>query len=62
MRIRRIQADWQRVFSYGVGSPDTSERDDLMAYYQKQFAAKGYKFMGLLRDITLSDAFSGVTN
>jgi hypothetical protein len=47
----------RRVYSYGVGSPDTGGRDELLAYYNKGFAAQGYKFTGLLRDVALSDAF-----
>ncbi len=47
----------RRAFSYGVGSPDTGGRDELMAYYNKAFSAQGYKFKGLLRNIALSDAF-----
>jgi hypothetical protein len=51
----------RRAYSYGVGSPDTGGRDDLLAYYNKNFAAHGYKFKGLLREIALSDAFFTVT-
>ncbi|MBX7199860.1 MAG: DUF1588 domain-containing protein [Rhodospirillaceae bacterium] len=51
----------RRAFSYGVGSPDTGGRDELMAYYNKAFSAQGYKFKGLLRNIALSDAFYTVT-
>jgi hypothetical protein len=51
----------RRVYSYGVGSGDTGGRNELMAYYDKEFAAQGYKFKSLLRDIALSDAFFTVT-
>ncbi len=51
----------RRTFSYAVGSPDVVGRNDLMAYYNKAFAAQGYKFRELLRDIALSDAFYTVT-
>jgi hypothetical protein len=51
----------RRAYSYGVGSPDTGGRDDLLAYYNKNFAVQGYKFKGLLREIALSDAFFTVT-
>ena len=51
----------RRVYSYGVGSPDTGGRDEILAYYNKEFAAQGYKFTSLLRDVALSDAFFTVT-
>ena len=51
----------RRAYSYGVGTADAGGRDELMAYYSKAFAAQGYKFKGLLRDIALSDAFFTVT-
>lgn len=51
----------RRTFSYAVGSPDVASRNALTAYYNKAFAAQGYKFKALLRDIALSDAFYSVT-
>lgn len=51
----------RRAFSYGVGGADAGGRDELMAYYSKAFAAQGYRFKNLLRDIALSDAFYTVT-
>jgi hypothetical protein len=50
----------KRVFSYGTGGPATNEDKLLLDYFDKRFAAQGYRLPDLLRSIVLSDAFAEV--
>lgn len=51
----------ERVYSYGSGGPSSSSDRDLLSYFNTRFMEQGYTFPGLLRAITMSDAFSRVT-
>ncbi len=51
-----------RVYSYGTGGPTSVSQDKLLLeHFEERFAKEGYKLPELLRDIALSDAFSGST-
>jgi hypothetical protein len=50
-----------RLYAYGTGGPVSLRYDrDILAHFLEQFAAHGYKVPDLLREITLSAAFSKV--
>ena len=50
-----------RLYAYGTGGPVSLRYDrDILAYFSQRFAAHGYKVPELLRDLTLSQAFSQV--
>ena len=51
----------RRVLSYGTGSPIQTDDRPLVDYFTASFAAKGYRYTDLLRDIVLSPAFYDVT-
>lgn len=50
----------KRAYSYGAGSATTNADRPLLAYYNTRFAEEDYKLKGLLRTITMSDAFSRI--
>ncbi len=50
----------RRVFAYGTGGPTSSDDKPLLDYFDKQFAAQGYRLPDLLRTIALSEAFAEV--
>jgi len=50
-----------RLYAYGTGGPVSLRYDrDILAHFLEQFAGHGYKVPDLLREITLSAAFSKV--
>ena len=49
----------KRVFAYGTGGPAKS--DDVLKYVNARFGEQGYRLPDLLRTITLSKAFSDVS-
>ena len=51
----------RRVLSYGTGSPVENSDRPLVDYLTSHFAANGYRYTGLLREIVLSPAFYDVT-
>jgi hypothetical protein len=50
-----------RLFSYAVGRPTVHEDSAWLAYMTQRFAADGYHFRELLREITTSSAFYAVS-
>ena len=50
----------KRVFAYGTGGPAKS--DEVLKYVNASFAEEGYRLPDLLRTITLSKAFSEVSD
>ncbi len=50
----------RRVYAYGTGGPTSSDDKPLLDYFDKQFAAAGYRLPDLLRTIVLSEAFAEV--
>lgn len=51
-----------RVFSGAIGRELGTEDREWLAYIEEKFAASGYKFPNLLRDIALSEAFFAVSS
>jgi len=51
----------KRAFSYGSGSPTTNADRPLLAYFNTKFGEEGYKLPALLRTITMSDAFTRIS-
>lgn len=50
-----------RLYAYGTGGPVSLRYDrDILAHFEEQFAGHGYRVPELLREITLSRAFSRV--
>jgi len=53
----------KRIYAYAIGGPLTPGRDrKTIEYFTRQFAANGYRYPELLREIALSDAFVTVRN
>ena len=50
----------RRVYAYGTGGPTSSDDKPLLDYFDKQFAAEGYRLPDLLRTMVLSEAFGEV--
>ena len=50
----------KRAYSYGSGTAAGNDAQPLLAYFNTQFGAEGYKLPALLRTITTSDAFARV--
>ncbi|MBL8630312.1 MAG: DUF1588 domain-containing protein, partial [Rhodospirillaceae bacterium] len=51
----------KRAYSYGVGHAPTSSERRVMKYFREEFAKSDYRFVDLLREIVLSNAFSAVS-
>jgi len=51
----------KRVYAYGTGSPTTPQDRETLAYFDKKFAADGYRLRDLLRAIVLSSSFTTIT-
>ncbi len=51
----------RRVLAYGTGSPVETADRPLVDYFTAHFAASGYRYTDLLRDLVLSPAFFDVT-
>ncbi len=51
-----------RLYSYGSGGPTTAQDNQLLDYFNQQFAAEGYRLPSLLRAISQSDSFKRVTD
>ena len=50
-----------RLYAYGTGGPVTLRYDrDILKWFENRFAGNGYRLPALLRDLTLSQAFSTV--
>jgi uncharacterized protein YerC len=51
----------KRTYAYAIGGPLSLKHDrDTLSYFEDRFIRQGHKLRVLLRDIALSDAFSGV--
>jgi len=50
----------QRIYSYGTGGPPAIEARAVLAYFNQDFAAQGYRLPELLRSVALSNAFSRI--
>ena len=50
-----------RLYAYAVGRTPAKDEQGLVAHLQERFAAAGYRYPALLREIASSDAFYAVT-
>ncbi len=51
----------KRVYAYGTGSPTTPADRDTLAYFDKKFAADGYRLRDLLRSVVMSSSFTTIS-
>ncbi|MGE3507212.1 MAG: DUF1592 domain-containing protein, partial [Alphaproteobacteria bacterium] len=51
----------KRVYAYGTGSPTTPADRETLAYFDKKFAADGYRLRDLLRAVVLSSSFTTIS-
>lgn len=52
----------ERIYSYATGRAGGADRNNLLTFFNEQFAAEGYKLPKLLRAVALSNSFAKVAD